>query len=264
MSSKKRALARWQRPDVATVRQDAVALTNATLAVASAVAGLWVASPLLAIAGPSVGMLLLLLQTLPRRRRERWVAGLLDPLSDPIAAEELGKLLRDDEYRSMVEDAIRKSREAVCDEAVPALIELTKAYQHQPQDPFFRGTARVLSEVNSFEFQQLQRIVAGLAARFPGPSTAVRVGAVRPGSGGRLKQHVGGMLVEFSAPERDGQVLATTDTTIPDVPSAPRLLWLLHSNELAFDLGGMGAVAAQAAWMEQDTIERLNRVLQSG
>jgi hypothetical protein len=152
--------------------------------------------------------------------------------------------------------AVRAMLDAFADEAVPALGAIAAVYTREKTRPdgFFRGFARLVTDLSSSEYRQLQETVRGiLAARPTGPAVVIL--------------H---FIGEGAAPPR--VCLATwvqgageKRTPICDAPDAIRLFQLIkvtalgRDNPSGYSDGGLSG--PQAVIIEHDVVAKLGQYL---
>jgi hypothetical protein len=104
-----------------------------------------------------------------KARAQRWWARLVE-CSCGQTAEELQGLIEANReqpwVRETILDSVRRLLEVSCDETVDVLGSLTAEYlrNKRPPDPFFRGIARVLSDLSAEELADLRELVRDIVS----------------------------------------------------------------------------------------------------
>jgi hypothetical protein len=179
-----------------------------------------------------------------RRRWAIWYEGYkkaADVIDPEVLEAELQANASDPVVQELIVESARAIGEAVADVVIPVMARLTRMYESErrPVDEFFRGMRRVLSDLDSRQFDDLREIVrrALVAPYDPTPPFFVIEAQSWPEEPSRF--------VVRAVRGRKGQ--QTTTTSPDDLGQAPRatarVLHLLEANGLAQSLTRTGLSA---------------------
>jgi len=202
-------------------------------------------------------------------RRERRFRKLIDELGNAHSGEDVDRVLAtirerladDHDLQEVILESLRALEEVIDDAVIPPLARLIADYETKKPDSFLRGMRRLLSDLSSEEYadlQQLLRMVMGVRSRVGEEETTLYYGPdhEKPELGSILK-------CTYLLPPEEQKLRSLMRDWIPlgDVPHAFRLLHLLRVNGLATEgQGGMLAGAASGpgiAEVEFATVSRM-------
>lgn len=200
---------------------------------------------------------------------ERWWARILEDMAatEGTTVEEAEERLRARAEEPAVRDAIFRSLrallDAVDDAATLPLARLVSDYQRSstPPDPFFRGAARLLSELSAPELADLTRLVRWARQSCTAPKFTL-VALDRDSSQGPNEADwpiVPWKVLIFITSGK----LNEPDHSLSGLMDPSRLLFLLQVNGLArtsTHIGWMG-IDPMKVDIEQASLERLDRIL---
>jgi hypothetical protein len=192
-------------------------------------------------------------------RQEQWwqhVAKNVPPddLSDIVEHQ----IHQDPRKKSAILESLRALSQALDDAVIPALAALTAEYLREGKSPdaFFRGTARLLTDISAEELNSLRSFVRALIeAEYKGPSFEVHY--LPTGYDGKD-------IVRLKLPNPDEKGQPMYEVLKATMPYGLRLFSLLKTQHLGRDnLSGFYDVASgpQVLWIERDVVYRLGGLL---